>query len=95
MWVCARGPDHFGYVHLCDLWTVARQAPLSMGFFRQKYWIGLPYPPSGGLPDPGMEPRSPVSPTVQADLFLPLRHWESHGKRVDTSKDVNMYVHCI
>ena len=39
-------------------WTVACQAPLSMGFPRQKYWRGLPFPPPGDLPDPGTEPRS-------------------------------------
>ena len=41
---------------LCDLWTVPPQAPLSMGFSRQKYWGGLPCPPPGDLPDPGIEP---------------------------------------
>ena len=41
-------------------WTVARQAPLSMGFPSQGYWSGLPFPPPGGLPDPGMEPASPA-----------------------------------
>ena len=41
------------------LWTVARQAPLSMGSSRQKYWSGLPFPSPGDLPDPGIEPRSP------------------------------------
>ena len=45
-------------------WTVAHQAPLSMGFSRPEYWSGLPFPPPGDLPDPGMEPRSP---TLQAD----------------------------
>ena len=40
-------------------WTVAQQAALSMGFFRQKYWSGLPCPPPGDLPDAGIEPRSP------------------------------------
>ena len=39
-------------------WTVARQAPLSMGFSRQEYWSGLPCPHPGDLPDPGIEPRS-------------------------------------
>ena len=38
------------------LWTVAHQAPLSMGFLRQKYWGGLPFPSPGDLPDPGLEP---------------------------------------
>ena len=45
---------------LCDPWTVAHQAPLSMGFSRQEYWSGLPCPSAGDLPDPGTEPRSPV-----------------------------------
>ena len=44
---------------LCNLWTIAHQAPLSMGFSRQEYWSGLPFPSSGDLPDPGIEPRSP------------------------------------
>ena len=39
-------------------WTVARQAPLSMGFFWQEYWNGLPFPSPGHLPDPGIKPAS-------------------------------------
>ena len=42
-------------------WTVAHQAPLSMGFSRQEYWSGLPCSPPGNLPDPGIEPVSPTS----------------------------------
>ena len=42
------------------LWTVARQSPLSMEFSRQHYWSGLPCPPPGDFPDPGIKPRSPV-----------------------------------
>ena len=41
-------------------WTIACQAPLSMGFFRQEYWSGLLFPSPGDLPDPGIEPGSPV-----------------------------------
>ena len=41
-------------------WTVAHQAPLSMGFSRQEYWNGLPFPSQGYLPNPGMEPVSPA-----------------------------------
>ena len=41
-------------------WTVAHQAPLSMGFPRQEYWSGLPFPPPGDLPDPGIKPVSPA-----------------------------------
>ena len=43
---------------LVILWTVAHQAPLSMGFSRQENWSGLPCPPPGDLPDPGIEPAS-------------------------------------
>ena len=41
-------------------WTVACQAPLSVGFSRQEYWSGLPFPSPGDLPNPGIEPRSPA-----------------------------------
>ena len=41
-------------------WTVAHQAPPSMGFSRQEYWSELPFPSPGDLPDPGIEPRSPA-----------------------------------
>ena len=47
-------------------WTVALQAPLFMGFSRQEYWSGLPFPSPGDLPDLGIEPRSP---TLQADAL--------------------------
>ena len=49
----------------CDLWIAACQAPLSMGFFRQEYWSGLPFPPPGDLPHSGIEPMSPVFPALQ------------------------------
>jgi len=45
-------------------WTVAHQAPLSMGFPRREYWSGLPFPSPGDLPNPGTEPSSPA---LQAD----------------------------
>ena len=47
-------------------WTVAHQAPPSMGFSKQEYWSGLPFPSPGDLPDPGMEPGSPA---FQADAL--------------------------
>ena len=49
-------------------WTVACQAPLSMGFSRQEHWSGLPFPTPGDLPDPGIEPGSPAS-TLAGPLF--------------------------
>ena len=48
-------------------WTVAPQAPLSMKFFRQEYWSGLPFPSPGDLPDPGTEPMAAASPALQTD----------------------------
>ena len=57
------------------LWPyVAHQAPLPMGFSKQEYWSGLPCPPPGNLPDPGIKPLSPASPALQADSS-PLSHW--------------------
>ena len=47
-------------------WTVARQAPLSVGFSRHKYWSGLPFPSPGDLPNPGIKPGSPA---LQADAL--------------------------
>ena len=56
-------------------WTVARQAPLSMGFSRQEYWSGLPFPPPGDLLHPGIEPTPSVSPASVDGFFItvPLR----------------------
>ena len=48
------------------LWTVAHQAPPSMGFSRQEYWSGSPFPSPGDLPDPGIKPKSPA---LQADAL--------------------------
>ena len=65
--VCAKS------LQLCPtlghLWTVALQAPLSMGFSRQEYWRGLPCPPPGDLPDPGIERNSLMSPALAGVLF--------------------------
>ena len=49
--------------------TVAHLAPLSMGFSRQEYWSGLPCPPPGGLPDPGIKHVPPVSPALAGGFF--------------------------
>ena len=55
-------------------WTVAYQAPPSMGFSRQEYWSGLPFPSPGDLPDPGIEPRSPALPAgaLPSEPFVKL-----------------------
>ena len=61
---------HFSYVLLfATLWTVAHQAPLSMGFYRQEYWSGLPCPPLGDLPDPRIESASLQTPALAGRLF--------------------------
>ena len=53
---------------LCDPMDYkAHKSPLSMGFFRRDYWSGLPFPPPGDLPDPGIEP---MSPALQVESFL-------------------------
>ena len=57
-------------------WTVAHQAPLSMGFSRQEYWSGLPCPPSGHLPDPGIEPVSLKSPALAGGFFTTSASWK-------------------
>ena len=61
-----------------QLWTIARQAPLPMGFSRQEYWGGLPCPPPGDLPNPGVEPTLPESSAFQVDS-LPTESvtWET------------------
>ena len=57
------------------LWTVACQAPLSMGFSRQEHWSGLPCPPPGDPPDPGIEPASLISPVLGGELFTTSATW--------------------
>ena len=61
MWLLSKAEvKSLSHVRLfATLWTVAQQAPLSMGFSRQEYWSGLLFPSPGDLPDPGIEPRSP------------------------------------
>ena len=69
--------------HLCVTpWTIACPAPLSMGFPRQEYWSGLPFPPPGNLPNPGIKPTSPASPELQVESVL-LNHLGS--PRIETT----------
>ena len=77
-WLCAV-LGRFSCLQLfATLWTVARQAPLSMGFCRQEYWSGLPCPPPGDLPEPGIKPVSLVSLALQADSLAT----QPRGKRL-------------
>ena len=65
--------NHFSHIWLvANSWTVGHQAPLSMGFFRQKYWCGLPFFHPGDLPDPGIEPVHPMSPALSGRFFTTL-----------------------
>ena len=61
------------------LWTVACQAPLTMGFSRQEYWGGLPHPPPGDLPEPGIEFVSFTSPASADRFFTASTTWEVPG----------------
>ena len=63
-------------------WTVAHLAFLSMGFSRQEYWSGLPFPPPGGLPNPRIEPMSPVASALQADPALSHRESPNSGSEI-------------
>ena len=60
------------------LHTAACQPPLSMGFPRQEYWSGLPFPSPGDLPDPGIENASPVSPALAGRFFVCWPTWEAN-----------------
>ena len=63
-------PSRFSCVWLCaTLWTVAHQVPLSMGFSRQEYWSGVPCPPAGDLPHPGITPVSLKPPALAGSFF--------------------------
>ena len=63
--MCAQSLSHVQL--FVTSWTVACEAPLSMTYFQREYWTGLPFPPLGDLPNPGIKPASPVSPALQAD----------------------------
>ena len=58
-------------------WTEAFQGPLSIGFPRQEYWSGLPFPSPGDLPDPGIKPVSLVSPALAGGFFTTSATWEA------------------
>ena len=72
---------------LVTLWTVACQAPLSMGFFRQEYWSGLTFPSPGDLPDPGIEPASLALQVAS----LPLSHKSSLSVSIYFDKVLQVY----
>ena len=73
--VCARARVHARCCELSQVglfatpWTVVHQAPLSMGFFEQEYWSGLPFPTLGDFPDPGTKLASPACPALAGRFF--------------------------
>ena len=66
-------------------WTVARQAPLSLGFSRQEYWSGFPYPLPVDLPDPGIKLTSPASRAVAGRFFTSSATWEAPAIHIHVS----------
>ena len=70
--------SRFSHVQLfVTLWSLARQAPLSMGFSRREYWSGLPCPPPGDLSHLGMEPASLTSPALAGRFVSTNASWEA------------------
>ena len=69
-------------------WTVTYQAPPSMGFSRQEYWRGLPCPPPGDLPHPGIEPTSPVDNALPSRFFITSATFSSNTFSIPTN-------HCL
>ena len=78
------------------LWTLAHQAPLSMGFSRLEYWSWLPCPPPGDLPDPGIklgvEPVSLTSPALVDRFFISSNTWEALCIRLEILKTIMIIV---
>ena len=76
-------------------WTVAHKALLSMGFSRQEYWIKLPFPSSGDLPDPGIEPASLTSSALAGGFFTINVTWEApymYLKKVKSLSRVRLFA---
>ena len=70
--------SRFSHVQLlANLWTVAHQAPLSMGFSSQEYWSSLPFPSPGDLPDPGIRPMSLRSPELAGGFLTTSTTWKA------------------
>ena len=73
----------FSHVRYCaTLWTINCQAPLTLGLSRQEYWSGLPVPPPGDLPDPGIEPTSPAL----TGRFSISAIWKAPGQALGSGK---------
>ena len=74
------------YPTLCNPMDCSPHVPLSMGFPRQEYWNELPFPSSGDLPDPGIEPGSLVTPALAGRLSTACATWEAHAMTLFSNK---------
>ena len=80
-------PSCFIHVQFfATLWTIALQAPLSMGFSKQEYWSGFPFPSPGNLPNPGIEPMPLASPALAGRFFTTSTTWEGSSVILSTLK---------
>ena len=78
IWIHVWVLSHFSHDQIfVTLWTVSHQAPLSMGFPRQEYWSGLPFPSPGDLLNPGIKLVSLASPTLAGRFFTNCATWEA------------------
>ena len=85
----------FSYVWLIATpWTVAHQAPLSIGCSRQEYWGRSPFPSPGDLPDPGIKPTSLASWILAGEFFNPSATWEAHKVGVFMHKGYGYFLNC-
>ena len=70
--------SHLSHVRLfATLWMVAHQVLLSMGFSREDCWSRLPFPSLGAVPNPGIEPESPIFPALAGGFFTTSATWEA------------------
>ena len=78
-------------------WTVAHQTPLFIGLPWQEYWSGLPCPPPGDLPDPGIEFASLISPALAGGFFTTSATWEAHQSHYAELKrqDTEEYIYTV
>ena len=86
---CAQSPQPC--LTLCNLRTVALQAPRSMGFSRQEYWSGLPFPSPEDLTSPGIEPTSFMSPALAGSFFTTSATWTTAQNSISIEKERNKY----
>ena len=76
---CVHAKSVHSYLTFCDLWTVTHQAPLFREFSRKEYWSGLPGPPPGDLPNPGIKSMSLMSPAWAEQFFTTSTTWDALG----------------